>query len=217
VDEALIEVSTMRRFVGIDRIRDRIPVETTILTFRHLLERPNLGERIFETVKAHLLGCGMAVEQGTIIDATLIAALSSTSSKAGERDRELHQTKKRHQWNYGMKVHIGVDKDLGLIHSVEATAANVHDLTPIADLLHGEEDVSYQDAGCQGVEKRPQMAGRVTKFRVAKRPGMRRVLPDSLDGRLRDLIEAAKAHIRCKDLHPFRMVKQLFGFPTSRL
>ena len=138
MEEALIEVPTMRRFAGIDLISDRIPDETTILAFRHLLEKHNLGEQIFETVKAHLKKRGMAMKQGTIIDATLIAAPSSTKNKAGERDPEMHQTCKGKQWHFGMKVHIGVDKDTGLIHSVETTPANVHDLTPAADLLHGE-------------------------------------------------------------------------------
>jgi len=123
---------------GGDLISERIPDETTILAFRHLLERHDLGKQIFETVKAHLKANGMAMKQGTIIDATLIAAPSSTKNKKGKRDPEMHQTKKGNQWSYGMKVHIGVDKDNGLIDSVETTAANVHDLTPAAELLHGE-------------------------------------------------------------------------------
>jgi transposase, IS5 family len=136
-----------RRFAGIDLVSERIPDETTILAFRHLLEKHNLGEQIFETAKAHLKANGMAMKQGTNIDATLIAVPSSTKSKAGERDPEIHQTKKGNQWSYGMKVHIGVDKDSGLIHSVETTAANVHDLTPATELLHGDEEVVYADAG----------------------------------------------------------------------
>ena len=176
MEEALIEVPTMRRFAGIDMISDRIPDETTILAFRHLLEKHNLGEQIFETVKAHLKDRGMAMKQGTIIDATLIAAPSSTKNKAGERDPEMHQTRKGNQWYFGMKVHIGVDKDTGLIHSVETTAANVHDLTPAAELLHGEEEVVYADAGYQGIEKREEMEGKTARFRVAMRPGKRRAL-----------------------------------------
>ena len=137
MEEALIEVPTMRRFAGIELISDRIPDETTILTFRHLLEKHGLGEQIFEVVKAHLSARGMTMRQGTIVDATLIAAPSSTKNKEGKRDPEMHQTKKGNQWYYGMKIHIGVDKDSGLIHSVATTAANVHDLTPVAELLHG--------------------------------------------------------------------------------
>jgi IS5 family transposase len=217
MEDALIEVPIMRRFAGIDLISERIPDETTILAFRHLLEKHNLGEQIFETVKAHLKANGMAMKQGTIIDATLIAAPSSTKNKKGERDPEMHQTKKGNQWYFGMKVHIGVDKDTGLIHSVETTAANVHDLTPAAELLHGEEVVVYADAGYQGIEKRPEMEGKTIGFRVAMRPGKRRALPDTPEGRLDDLIETAKAHIRAKGEHPFRVIKQQFGFQKTRL
>jgi len=116
-------------------------------------------------VTAQLKANGMAMKQGTIIDATLIAAPSSTKNKAGERDPEMHQTKKGNQWYFGMKVHIGVDSESGLIHSVETTAANVHDLTPAADLLHGEETVVYADAGYQGIDKRTEMEGRAGPIR----------------------------------------------------
>ena len=116
-----------------------------------------------------------------------------------------------------MKVHAGVDKDSGLIHSVVITAANVHDLTPAAELLHGDEQVVYADAGYQGIAKRAEMAGKTTDFRVALRPGKRRALPDTPDGRLQNLIETAKAHIRSKDEHPFRVIKQQFGFQKTRL
>jgi len=217
MEDALIEVPTMRRFTGIDLISDRIPDETTILAFRHLLEKHDLGDQIFEAVKAHLKANGMAMKQGTIIDATLIAAPSSTKNKARERDPEMHQTKKGNQWYFGMKVHIGVDTDTGLIHSVETTAANVHDLTPAADLLHGEETVVYADAGYQGIEKRVEIEGKGIGFRVAMRPGKRRALPDTPEGRVDDLIETAKAHIRAKVEHPFRVIKRQFGFEKTRL
>lgn len=217
MEEALIEVPTMRRFAGIELISDLIPDETTILTFRHLLEKHDLGQQIFETVKAHLSRRGMTMRQGTIVDATLIAAPSSTKNKEGKRDPEMHQTKKGNQWYFGMKVHIGVDKDSGLIHSVVTTAANVHDLTPAAELLHGDEEVIDGDAGYQGIGKRPEMAGTGADFRMAMRPGKRRVLPDTPEGRLKDLIEAAKAHIRAKVEHPFRVIKQQFGFQKTRL
>jgi len=217
MEDALIEVPTMRRFAGIELISDRIPDETTILTFRHLLEKHELGEQIFETVKAHLSERGMTMRQGTIVDATLIAAPSSTKNKEGKRDPEMHQTKKGNQWYFGMKVHAGVDKDSGLIHSVVVTSANVHDLTPAAELLHGEEKVVYADAGYQGIAKRPEMVGRTTDFRVAMRPGKRRALPDTPEGRLQDLIETAKAHIRSKGEHPFRVIKQQLGFQKTRL
>ena len=217
MEDALIEVGTIRRFAGIDLISDRIPDETTILSFRHLLEKRDLGQQIFETVKAHLKQKGMDMKQGTIIDATLISAPSSTKNKTGERDPEMHQTKKGNQWYFGMKVHIGVDKDTGLIHSVETTSANEHDITRAAQLLHGDEEVVYGDAGYQGIEKRAEMAGKSTTFRVAMRPGKRRVLPNTAEGRLLDLVETAKAHIRAKVEHPFRVIKQQFGFQKTRL
>jgi IS5 family transposase len=217
MEDALIEVPTMRRFAGIDMISERIPDETTILAFRHLLEKHDLGKQIFEVVKVHLKANGMAMKQGTIIDATLIAAPSSTKNEKKERDPEMHQTCKGKQWYFGMKVHIGVDSENGLIHSVETTAAHVHDLTPAADLLHGEETVVYADAGYQGIGKRDEMQGRGIGFRVAMRPGKRRVLPDTPEGRLDDLVETAKAHIRAKGEHPFRVIKQQFGFQKTRL
>jgi hypothetical protein len=141
----------------------------------------------------------------------------------GERDPKMGQTKKGNQWfhrfaegfAYGMKVHSGVDKDTGLIHSVGTTAANVHDLTPSAELLHGEEEVLYGDAGYQGIGKRPEMAGKSIEFRVAMRPGKRRALPDTPEGRLLDLVAAAKAHIHTKVEHPFRVIKQKWGIPED--
>jgi IS5 family transposase len=174
MEDALLEVATMRRFAGIALITDRIPDETTILAFRHLLEQNELGEQIFGAVKAHLKANGMAMKQGTIVDATIIAAPSSTKNEKRERDLEMHQTCKGKQWHFGMKIHIGVDSESGLIHSVETMAANVHDLTPAAELLHGEETVVYADAGYQGIEKREEMQGRGISFRVAMRPGSRR-------------------------------------------
>ena len=217
MEDALIEVATMRRFAGLALISDRIPDETTILAFRHLLEKHDLGEQIFTAVKAHLKANGMVMKQGTIVDATIIAAPSSIKNKAGERDPEMHQTKKGNQWYFGMKVHLGVDSESGLIHSVETTAANVHDLTPAAELLHGEETVVYGDAGYQGIEKRPEMQGRGIGFLVAMRPGKRRALPDTPEGRVDDLIETAKAHFRAKVEHPFRVIKRQFGFQKTRL
>ena len=146
MEEALIEVPTMRRFTGIELISDRIPDETTILTFRHLLEKHGLGEQVFETVKAHLSERGMTMRQGTIVDATLIAAPSSTKNKEGKRDPEMHQTKKGNQWSHRYK-------DSWLIHSVVVTAANVHDITPAAELLHADEKVVDGDAGYQASQK----------------------------------------------------------------
>jgi len=203
MQEAQIEVPTMRRVAGSELISVRIPDETTILTLRHLLEKHGLGNQIFETIKAHLSERGMTMRQGTIVDATLIAAPNSTKNKERKREPDMHQTKKSNHWYYGMKVHIGVDKESGLIHSVVTTAANVDDLTPAAELLHGEEKVVYADAEYQGIAKRPEMASTTTDFRVSMRHGKHRVLPDTPEGRLAELVETAKAHIRSIVSIPF--------------
>ena len=207
----------MRRFAGIDIISDRIPDETTILAFLHSLEKHNLGKLIFEEVKAHLKDRGMAWTQGTIVDSIYIAAPSSTKNKDGKCDPEMHQTKKGNQWHFGMKVNLGADKASGLIHSVATTAANMHDLTPASELLHGDEDAVYVVAVYQGIPRRPEMKRTSAEFRVAMRPGQRRALPATPDGRLKDLIEAAKAHVRAKGEQPFRVIKQKLGFQKTRL
>jgi IS5 family transposase len=129
----------------------------------------------------------------------------------------MRQTKKGNQWYYGMKVHIGVDKDSGLIHSAVATPANVHDLTQAGELLDGDEEVVYADAGYQGIARRPEMMSKTKEFRVTMRPGKRRALPDTPEGRLDDLVETAKAHFRARGEHPFRVIKQQFGFQKTRL
>ena len=166
---------------------------------------------------AHLSARGLTMCQGSIVDATLIVAPSSTKNKEEKRDPEMHQSKKGNQWCIGILVHAGMDKDSSVIHSIAVTAANVHDLTPASVLLHGDEEVVYGDAGYQGIAKRPEMAGKTTEFRVAMRPGKRRGLPDTPEGRMQDLIETAKSHIRSKVEHPFRVIKQQFGFQKTRL
>jgi len=136
----------MRRFAGIELFSDRIPDESKILIIRHLLEKHELGEQSFEMVKRHFIARNMTMRHGTIVDATLIAAPSSTKNQDWMRDPEIHQIKKFNPWYYGMKVHIGVDNDSGLIYPVVTTAATVHDLTPVAEPLHGDEDVVNSDA-----------------------------------------------------------------------
>jgi IS5 family transposase len=173
MEDALIELPTMRRFAAINLISDRIPDETTILSFRHLLEKDDLGRQILETGKSHLMDNVISTKQGTIIDATLIAAPSSTKNKKGERDLKMHQTKKGNQWHFGMRFYIGLDKDLGPIHSVVSKSANVHDLTPVAELLYIDEGVVYGDARNQGIAKRAEMASHTATFRVGMQPGRR--------------------------------------------
>ena len=139
MEEALYDTPMFREFAGLDMGEDRLPDESTILRFRHLLEAHNLSLQILATVNATLMAKGLLLKQGTVVDATLIAAPSSTKNQDGERDPEMHQTKKGNQWHFGMKAHAGVDADSGLVHSVATTAANAHDVTQAHALLHGEE------------------------------------------------------------------------------
>jgi len=162
VEEALYDSTAMRSFVGIDLGREPAPDETTILRFRHLLESHDLGKRLFEEVGRHLQAQGLKVATGTIVDATIISAPSSTKNKTGTRDPEMHQAKKGKQWHFGMKAHIGVDTKTKLIHSVVATAANVHDKHPLPRLLHGAETRVYGDAQYAGQSE--QIKARYTQY-----------------------------------------------------
>ena len=154
MEEALYDTPMFREFAGLDAGEDHLPDESTILRFRHLLEANDLSVQILATVNATLTEKGLLLKQGTVVDATLIAAPSSTKNSTGTRDPEMHQTKKGNQWHHGMKAHIGVDADSGLVHTVTTTAANAHDITQAHELLHGEETDIFADSGYRGVEKR---------------------------------------------------------------
>ena len=211
MEDALYEIESMRRFAGL-RLSDRLPDESTILRFRHFLERHKLGKVIFDTVSAQLRQQGLMMREGTIVDATIIAAPSSTKNQDGERDPEMHQTKKGNEWHFGMKMHIGVDDRDGLIHSIETTAANVHDLTAADQLLHGEEQRVWGDAGYTGIHKRDAFKDRDVDWRIALRPGTRSKLADQLQ----EMLEEIKASVRAKVEHPFRTIKQQFGYGKVR-
>ena len=211
MEDALYEIESMRRFAGL-RLSDRLPDESTILRFRHFLERHKLGEVIFDTVSAQLRQQGLMMREGTIVDATIIAAPSSTKNQDGERDPEMHQTKKGNEWHFGMKMHIGVDDRDGLIHSIETTAANVHDLTAADQLLHGEEQRVWGDAGYTGIHKRDEFKDWDVDWRIALRPGTRSKLAD----KLQEMLEGIKASVRAKVEHPFRTIKQQFGYGKVR-
>ena len=144
MEEALYEIASLRNFAGL-KLSEPIPDETTILNFRHLLEEHELAEDILKAVNAHLARKGLLLKRGSIVDATIIAAPSSTKNAEGERDPEMHQTKKGNQWHFGMKAHIGVDADSGLVHTVTTTPANEADVEQIADLLHGKEKQVWAD------------------------------------------------------------------------
>ena len=212
MEDALYEIESMRRFAGL-RLSDRLPDETTILNFRHLLERHNLGKKLFDEVNRHLRSEGLRLREGSIVDATIIAAPTSTKNKSGKRDPEMHQVKKGNEWHFGMKMHIGVDDALGLIHSVSTTAANAHDITQADQLLHGEEQRVWGDAGYRGVEKRPEHQDRDVDWHIAMRPGKRRQLPE---GGIEAQAETLKAQVRAKVEHPFRYIKRVFGYDKVR-
>ena len=166
-------------------------------------------------INATLTKRGLMLKTGTVVDATLIAAPSSTKNSSGERDPEMHQTKKGNQWHFGMKAHIGVDADTGLVHTVIGTAANVNDVTQGHGLLHGQESVVFADAGYQGAAKRAEATG--VDWHVAMRPGKRRALDkNSPWGNLLDQAEQLKASVRAKVEHPFRVLKCQFGFTKVR-
>src|SRR5271170_3452330 len=149
-EDALYESPALRRFAGVDFGRAAVPDESTILQFRHLLEKHELGGAMLNAVNQYLESRGIRITTGTIVDATLIHAPSSTKNRSGERDPEMHQTRKGKQWYFGLKAHIGVDSKEGTVHSVCTSAANVSDVHMLPDLLHGEERKVWGDGGCQG-------------------------------------------------------------------
>jgi IS5 family transposase len=211
MEDALYEVESMRRFAGL-RL-DRIPDETTILNFRRLLERHNLGEKMFKEINQTLDEHGLMLKEGTIVDATIISAPSSTKNASGERDPEMHQTKKGNMWHFGMKMHIGVDEALGLIHSLETTPAHESDIAVADKLLHGEEEAVWGDAGYQGIEKRQEHQERKVDWFIAMRPGKRALLPPHSAW---EKVEKIKASIRAKVEHPFLRMKRQFGYAKVR-
>ena len=215
MEEALYDTPMFREFVGLDVGEDHLPDESTILRFRHMLETHNLSIQILATVNATLTAKGLLLKQGTVVDATLIAAPSSTKNSRGERDPEMHQTKKGNQWHFGMKAHAGVDADSGLVHTVTATAANAHDITQASQLLHGEETDVFADSGYRGVDKREEIQAKHpdVNWHIAMMPGKRRALKkDTPMGAILDKLEKTKASIRAKVEHPFRVIKRQFGY-----
>ena len=210
VEEALYDSRAMRHFVGIDLGREPVPDETTICKFRHLLEAHQLGEQLFARIREHLVTQGLQVSRGTIVDATIIAAPSSTKNRTKERDPEMHQTKKGHQWYFGMKAHIGVDSRTKLIHSVAATAANVHDSQMLPKLLHGQETRVWGDAAYSGQHDVIRHHPDAQSFIQTKAYHHR---PLSADERARN---RTKSKVRAKVEHAFLVIKRIFGWATVR-
>ncbi len=215
MEEAFFDTPLYREFAQLQEF-SRVPDESTILRFRHRLEKHKLADAMLEEVNELLQQRGLLLKTGTIVDATLIAAPSSTKNKDKERDPEMHSSKKGEQMYFGMKAHIGADAESGLVHTVRGTAGNVHDVTEGNSLLHGHEQVSFGDAGYQGVDKRADANPNV-KWHVAMRPGKRRALDKSTAAdALIDQAEKIKAGIRAKVEHPFRVIKRQFGYVKVR-
>lgn len=211
VEEALYDSVSMRRFVGIDLGAEAAPDESTICKFRHLLEEHRLGDKMFAVVNAHLAASGLRVSCGTMVDATIIGAPSSTKNQDKARDSDMRQTKKGKQWHFGMKAHIGADTKTKLIHSVVASAANVHDSTVLPDLLHGEETRVYGDKAYAG-QGRTIKAGAPNAKDFTQRKAYRH----------RSLSEAEeranhhKSKVRARVEHIFFVIKRQFKFTKVR-
>jgi len=211
VEEALYESLSMRRFAGIDLGREPVPDETTVCKFRHLLERNDLGRVLFEQVHAHLQARGLGVSTGTIVDATIIQAPSSTKNAAQARDPEMCQTKKGNQWYFGMKAHVGVDSKSKLIHAVVATAANVHDATVLPDLLHGAETRVWGDQAYRGqTDVIREHAPKARDF-TNRRYRHRGVIDEAVKAKNR-----TKSKVRAKVEHSIGVIKRVFGFAKLR-
>ena len=212
MEDALYEIESMRRFAGL-RLADSLPDETTILNFRHFIEKNKFGRRLFGSIQSHLDSQGLRLQEGSIVDATIISAPTSTKNQNGQRDPEMRQTKKGNEWHFGMKMHIGVDDSLGLIHSIATTPANVHDITQTDKLLHGKEKRVWGDAGYTGVEKRKEHQERDVDWFIAMRPGKRARLAKSNP---LASAEKSKASVRAKVEHAFFYIKRMFGYSKVR-
>jgi IS5 family transposase len=218
LEDTLYDSQAMRSFVGIDLGRESVPDATTLLKFRRLLEAQELTKRIVEEVGALLSERKLLMREGTLVDATLIAAPPSTKNQAKKRDPEMHQTRKGNQWHFGMKAHIGADRDSKLVHTVVVTAANVSDIAKACELLHGQETQVHADAGYTGVEKRGEITalGRRIDWQIAIKRGKLKKMEDGPEKETLKAAEKAKASARAFVEHPFHIVKNLFKHRKTR-
>jgi len=210
-EETLYDSEAMRRFAGIELGDDRVPDETTILNFRHLLGRHGLTEAIFADVNAHLADKGITLRSGTLVDATIIDAPSSTKNEAGTRDPEMSSTKKGNDWYFGMKAHIGVDADSGIVHSLETTTAKLHDSQVWDELLHGEEKSVWADKGYVSAAREAAFSGR-GKFWGVMRKAPKGGELHPIDAQINRIIAMVRARVE----HPFRVLKRQFGYLKIR-
>lgn len=213
MEEALYEVTPMRTFAQLS-LSGPIPDETTILNFRRLIEEKELAPLILDRVNAYLRRKGLLLKRGTLVDATIIAAPSSTKNASGERDPEMHQTKKGEQWHFGMKAHVGVDADSGLVHTVTTTAANEADVEQVADLLHGKEEVVHGDSGYTGAHK--HVGRKKLRWEIAAKRGAISKVTNARKRAALERAERRKASIRARVEHPFRVIKRQFGLMKVR-
>ena len=210
-EDAIYDIAPMRAFAGIDLGREAAPDETTICKFRHLIEVHGLGGKILQSVNGHLQAKGVKIGNGTIVDATIISAPSSTKNASGERDPEMHQVKKGNQWHFGMKAHIGVDSAEKIIHAVAATPANVHDSQMIGDLLHGGETIVWGDSAYQGQKAAIKAAAPDAQDMTNRRGSRGHQLTDTECAKNR-----TKSRVRARGEHPFLIIKRIFGFVCVR-
>ena len=212
LEDALYDSQAMQGFARIDLAAEGVPDATTLLKFRRLLETHDLCKGLFSAINADLTARGLLLREGTLVDATLIAAPSSTKNQEKKRDPEMHQTKKGNQWYFGMKAHIGADRDSKLVHSVVVTAANVADITKTAELLHGQETQVHADAGYTGVEKRAEIVALEPRidWQVARKRGPLKAMMEGAEKETLKAVEQAKASVRAFVEHPFHILKNIF-------
>lgn len=222
VEDAIYDSQALRDFMGIDLGRQSVPDATTLMGFRHLLEKNDLPQALLVEVNAMLIEKGLLMSKGTLVDATLIAAPSSTKNREHARDPQMHQTRKGNQWYFGLKAHIGVDKESGLVHTLVTSAANVSDISQTPALLHGQEEDVWLDAGYVGVDKRQDMQealaanAQEVQWHVAKRRKSIEKLTEGWQKCLAQAYEKLKAQVRSRVEHPFHVVKNIFRHRKTR-
>ena len=212
LEDALYDSQALRGFARLDLTAEGVPDATTLLKFRRRLETHDLCQGLFTAINADLAARGLMMREGTLGDATLIAAPPSTKNQAKQRDPEMHQTRKGQPWYFGMKAHIGADRDSKLVHTVVVTAANVADITKTAELLHGQEQQVHADAGYTGVEKRAEIVAldRTIDWQVARKRGQIKTLAEGAEKETLQAVEKAKASVRAFVEHPFHILKNIF-------
>jgi IS5 family transposase len=212
LEDALYDSQALQGFARIDLAAEGVPDATTLLKFRRLLETHDLCKGLFAAINSDLATRGLLLREGTLVDATLIAAPPSTKNKEKQRDSEMRQTKKGNQWYFGMKAHMGADRDSKLVHTVVVTAANVADITQTAELLHGQEIQVHADAGYTGVENRAEIVAleRTIDWQIARKRGQLKTMAEGAEKAALKASEKAKAGVRAFVEHPFHILKNLF-------